>query len=78
MVANGSVSVELKYGVFALIQKAWPLCEFVRSNHRHCPLEKGPLRIEFNGTVPKLWPSVRKGGRGRGREGEREGGREAL
>ena len=57
--SNGSVTVQLNWGILPVLKKTWQLCEFASSQHRHCPLEKGPLKIAYNTTVPTHWPSVR-------------------
>ena len=57
-VTNGSVWLQLKYGIVPLLNKTWPLCEFARYQHRHCPLMKGPFKISYNTTIPSFWPSV--------------------
>lgn len=61
VVKNGSLNVEIKYGVLTFLNQTWSLCEFAETQQRQCPLKTGPFEVHFHTTVPKSLLKVRPG-----------------
>lgn len=58
---NGSLNVVMKYGIVPFVNQTWSLCDFAKTQQRHCPLKTGPFEVHFNTTVPTSWLKVRRG-----------------
>lgn len=63
VVKNGSLTVDIKYGILPFLNQTWALCEFAETQQRQCPLKTGPFEVHFNTTVPKSLLKVRPGER---------------
>ena len=57
-VTNGSVAVQLKYGIVPVFDKTWALCQFAILQHRKCPLSQGLFKVHFSTSIPGFLPHV--------------------